>query len=73
VPGVVRAGSVPLRNPATDEEHHFVTVLPKGWVFYGCKGASGTAKATAGIKFDFANRHSPLAPFAFSDQRMAHS
>jgi len=73
VPGVVRASSVPLRNPVTDEEHRIVTVLPKGWVFYECEGASGTAKATGAIKFDFANRHSSLAPFAFSHKGMAYS
>ena len=73
VPGVVRASTVPLRNPVTDKEHRIVTVLPEGWTFYECEGAAGTAKGIGPIKFDFANRHSSLAPFAFSDQGMAYS
>ena len=73
VPGFVRASTVPIRNPVTDAEHRIVTVLPEGWTFYECEGASGTAKGIGAIKFDFANRHSSLAPFAFSNQGMAYS
>lgn len=73
VPGVVRASTVPIRNPVTDQEHRIVTVLPQGWTFYECEGAAGTAKGVGAIKFDFANRHSSLAPFAFSNQGMAYT
>ena len=73
VPGIVRARTEPLRNPVTDGEQRVVTVLPTGWTFYECEGASGTAKGIGDIKFDFANRHSSLAPFAFSNKGMAYS
>jgi len=56
-----------------DIERRIVTVLPEGWTFYECEVAAGTAKGTGAIKFDFANRHSSLAPFAFNAQGMAYS
>jgi hypothetical protein len=73
VPDVVSATTVPIRNPVTDEEVQIRTVLPDGWVFYEAEGASGTAKATADIKFDYSQRHSSLANFAFNNNGMAHS
>jgi hypothetical protein len=73
VPGIVRARTEPIRNPVTDEEHRIVTVLPNGWNFYQCEGASGTAKGLGKIRFDYAYRHSSLAPFAFSNKGMAYS
>lgn len=73
VPGVVRASTAPIRNPVTDTEHRVLTVLPDGWTFYEAEVASGTAKATGAIKFDFANRHSSLAPFAFNNKGMAYT
>lgn len=73
VPGVVRAASEPIRNPVTDEEHRMVVVLPKAWQFYEAESASGTAKSTGAIKFDFAQRHSGLAYFAYNNQGMAYS
>ena len=73
IPGIVRATTEPIRNPVTDEEHRILTVLPNGWCFYECEGASGTAKGIGDIKFDYARRHSSLAPFAFSNKGMAYS
>ncbi|MEE8273713.1 MAG: DUF1326 domain-containing protein [Alphaproteobacteria bacterium] len=71
VPGVVRATTEPIRNPVTDEEHRILTVLPEGWVFYEAEVASGAAKGTGDIKFDFSQRHSSLAHFAFDNDGMA--
>ncbi len=71
VPGVVRATTEPIRNPVTDEEHRILTVLPEGWVFYEAEVASGAAKGIGDIKFDFSQRHSSLAHFAFDNDGMA--
>ncbi len=73
VPDVVRAESVPIRNPVTDEEHRIRTVLPDGWVFYEAEVASGAAKGTGAIKFDYSQRHSSLGHFAWDNDGMAHS
>lgn len=72
VPGMIRASTQPIRNPVTDKPHRVVTVLPEGWTFYECEGASGAAKSMGAIRFDFANRHSSLAPFAFDNAGMAY-
>jgi hypothetical protein len=71
VPNVVRATTVPIRNPVTDKEHRIRTVLPEGWTFYEAEVASGTSKGIGEIKFDFAQRHSSLAYFAFDNNGMA--
>lgn len=73
VPGVVRAETVPIRNPVTDDEVQIRTVLPKGWVFYEAEVGSGTAKGIADIKFDYSQRHSSLSKFAFDNDGMAYS
>ena len=71
VPGVVRAETVPIRNPVTDDEVQIRTVLPKGWMFYEAEVGSGTAKGIGDIKFDYAQRHSSLAFFAYDNGGMA--
>ncbi len=71
VPGVVRTKTEPIRNPVTDEEHRMLTVLPDGWNFYEAEVASGSAKGVGDIKFDFSQRHSSLARFAFDNEGMA--
>lgn len=73
VPGVARAGTEPILNPVTDEEHRILTVLPKGWVFFEAELGSGTAKGIGDIKFDFSQRHSSLAHFAWDNNGMALS
>jgi len=73
VPGIVHAQTEPIRNPVTDEEQRVILVLPKGWTFYECEGASGTAKGIGAIKFDYAKRHSSLAHFAYDNNGMAYS
>lgn len=73
VPGVVRAQTTPIRNPVTDEEVQIRTVLPKGWVFYEAEVGSGVGKGIGDIKFDYAQRHSSLAYFAFNNGGMAYS
>ncbi len=73
VPGVVRTSSEPIRNPVTDEEHRMLTVLPEGWVFYEAEVASGTAKATGDIKFDYSQRHSSLGYYAWDNNGMAQT
>jgi len=73
VPGVVRAETTPIRNPVTDDEILLRTVLPKGWVFYEAEVGSGTAKGFGDIKFDYSQRHSSLAYFAFDNDGMAYN
>jgi hypothetical protein len=73
VPGQVTASTVPVLNPVTDEEVQIRTVLPDGWVFYEAEVASGTAKSTGDIRFDYSQRHSSMATFAFNNQGMAHT
>lgn len=73
VPGVARAATEPILNPVTDEEHRILTVLPKGWVFFEAELGSGTAKGIGDIKFDFSQRHSSLAHFAWDNNGMALS
>ncbi len=73
VPKVVTATTSPIRNPVTDTEQRIRTVLPEGWVFYEAEVASGAAKGLGDIKFDFTQRHSSLAYFAFDNNGMAYS
>ena len=73
VPDVAMATTVPIRNPVTDKEERIRTVLPGGWNFYEAEVASGTAKGIGDMKFDFAQRHSSLAYFAFDNNGMAFS
>jgi hypothetical protein len=72
VPDVVRAETAPIRNPVTDEEHRMLTVLPDGWTFYEAEVGSGSAKGIGDIKFDYSQRHSSLARFAFNNDGMAY-
>lgn len=73
IPGIVNAETAPIRNPVTDKEERVRTVLPEGWTFYEAEVGSGTAKSISDIKFDFAQRHSSLAYFAFNNNGMAYS
>ncbi len=73
LPGVARAETTPILNPVTDTEVQIRTVLPDGWVFYEAENGSGTAKGFGDIKFDYAQRHSSLAYFAFNNDGMAYS
>ncbi len=73
VPDVVRTATEPIRNPVTDKEDRLRTVLPEGWCFYEAEVASGTVKGLGDIKFDFSQRHSSLAYFAFDNNGMAYS
>ncbi len=73
VPKVVKALTRPIRNPVTDKEVRIRTVLPEGWTFYEAEVGSGTAKGIGDIKFDYAQRHSSLAHFAFDDNGMAYT
>lgn len=73
VPNVVRASTEPIRNPVTDKEHRLLTVLPEGFTFYEGEVASGVAKGIGEIKFDFSQRHSSLAYFAWDQNGMALS
>ena len=73
VTDVVRASTEPIRNPVTDKEHRLLTVLPEGFTFYEGEVASGMAKGIGDIKFDFSQRHSSLAYFAWDQDGMALS
>jgi len=73
VPEVVTAVTEPIRNPVTDKEVHIRTVLPEGWTFYEAEVASGKMKGIGDLKFDYSQRHSSLAYFAFDNNGMAFS
>ena len=73
VPGVVRATTEPIRNPVTDEEHRMRLVLPEAWMYYEAEVASGTAKAIGDIKFDYSQRHSGLANYAWDNNGLAQT
>ncbi len=73
IPGVVNAATEPIRNPVTDKQERVRTVLPEGWVFYEAEVGSGTAKSISDLKFDYSQRHSSLAHFAFDNNGMAFS
>ncbi len=73
VPDIVRASTEPILNPVTDKEHRILTVLPEGWVFHEGEVASGTVKGIGDLKFDFSQRHSSLAYFAWDQNGMALS
>lgn len=73
VPGVVNAETIPFRNPVTDTEVQIRTVLTDGWVFYEAEVGSGTATGIGNIKFDYSQRHSSLAHFAFNNDGMAYT
>ena len=72
-PGLVRAGSEPIRNPVTNEEHRMLTVLPDGWVFHEAESAAGFAKGIGAIKFDLHRRHSSLANVAWGPNGLVHT
>jgi hypothetical protein len=57
----------------TDKEHRILTVLPEGWTFYEGEIGSGKAKGIGDIKFDYSQRHSSLAYFAWDNNGMAMS
>ena len=42
-------------------------------MFYEAEVGSGTAKGTGDIKFDYSQRHSSLAHFAFNNDGMAYT
>jgi hypothetical protein len=73
VPGIVKAGSEPIRNPVTNEAHRMLTVLPDGWVFHEAENAAGFAKGVGAIKFDLNRRHSSLANVAWGPGGLIHS
>lgn len=73
IPGLARATSTPILNPVTDKVHRMVTVMPDAWVFYEAENVSGAAKSLSGIRFDFSQRHSSLATYAWNQNGMAYS
>ncbi len=46
-------------------------VLPEAWMFYEAEGASGIAKGIGDIKFDYSQRHSALAHYAWDNNGLA--
>ena len=53
VPGVVETVGEPIRNPVTGAEHRARIDLPNGFEYRLGEVASGTTKATGGVKLDF--------------------
>lgn len=64
--GVFQVESAPIRNPVTNDLHRAQIVLPDGFEYITAEIASATAKVTAGLSFDFAERHAALSTFEFN-------
>jgi len=54
VPGIIETVGEPIRNPVTGIEHRARIDLPNGFEYRLGEVASGTTKATGGVKLDFA-------------------
>jgi hypothetical protein len=53
VPGIIETVGEPIRNPVTGIEHRARIDLPNGFEYRLGEVASGTTKATGGVKLDF--------------------
>ena len=53
VPGIIETVGEPIRNPVTGIEHRVRIDLPDGFEYRLGEVASGTTKATGGVKLDF--------------------
>ena len=53
VPGIIETVGEPIRNPVTGAEHRARIDLPNGFEYRLGEVASGTTKATGGVKLDF--------------------
>jgi hypothetical protein len=53
VPGIIETVGEPIRNPVTGIEHRARIDLPDGFEYRLGEVASGTTKATGGVKLDF--------------------
>jgi hypothetical protein len=53
VPGIIETLGEPIRNPVTGAEHRARIDLPNGFEYRLGEVASGTTKATGGVKLDF--------------------
>ncbi|MEO8564820.1 MAG: DUF1326 domain-containing protein [Betaproteobacteria bacterium] len=53
VPGIIETIGEPIRNPVTGIEHRARIDLPDGFEYRLGEVASGTTKATGGVKLDF--------------------
>lgn len=73
VPGTACDETGPIRKPVTDGEVLIRAVLPEGWMFHGGELGSGITKGMGGIKFDYFQRRSSFAYFAFDKGGMAYS
>ncbi|MFQ5939253.1 MAG: DUF1326 domain-containing protein, partial [Alphaproteobacteria bacterium] len=61
IPGILEASSEPIRNPVTGAEHRARVQLPEGFEYHEAEMASGSAKGTGEVKFDWTGRHSSLS------------
>jgi hypothetical protein len=53
VPGIIETVGEPIRNPVTGAEHRARIDLPNGFEYRLGEVASGTTRATGGVKLDF--------------------
>jgi hypothetical protein len=61
IPSVAETSTEPIRNPVTGAEHRARVLLPEGFDFHEAEVASGSAKGTGEIKFDWIGRHCSLS------------
>ncbi len=70
IPGLVEAVTEPIKNPVTGAAHRALIRLPEGFEYREAECASGRAKGTGEIEFDFSGRHSSLSFVAWNQGGM---
>jgi hypothetical protein len=70
VPDVVESAGEPIRNPVTGAEHRVRIDLPHGFEYRLAEIASGTTKATGGIRLDLAGTYAQFAHIHLSNTGM---
>jgi hypothetical protein len=61
VPGFIEAHGVPIRNPATGEEHRVRINLPQGFEYTTAEIGSGSATTSGPVKIKLENSHAHFA------------
>ena len=68
VPEFATMDLTPILNPVTGAPHRAQIHLPDGWEYRIAEMASADARASAGIKFDYAHRYGFLTYVAYGPQ-----
>lgn len=68
VPGLIEAGSEPIRNAVTGAESRAQICLPDGFEYTIVEVASGTTKSSAAVKLDLKKTHSHLGHYDLTEK-----